>query len=48
MDLNVKVVQNKIRGAVKLSDGTKNAIRYIVKAPAKKLYSFNISDLQHI
>lgn len=31
-------------GAIEISDSTKNAITYIVKAPAKKLYSFQISD----
>lgn len=32
------------KGAVKLSDSTITAIKYIVMAPPKKLFSFNISD----
>lgn len=31
-------------GAVQISDSTKKAIQYIVMAPAKKLYSFEISE----
>lgn len=31
-------------GAIEISDSTKNALKYIAVAPAKKLYSFNISD----
>ncbi len=32
------------KGAIKISEATQNAIKYIVKAPAKKLFSFNISE----
>lgn len=31
-------------GAVQISDSTKNAIKYIVMAPAKKIFSFSISE----
>ena len=31
-------------GAVSIKDGTKDAIRFIVKAPAKKIFSFDISE----
>jgi len=31
-------------GAVQISAGTKDAIRYIIKAPAKKIFSFRISE----
>lgn len=31
-------------GTIAISDSTKNALKYISTAPAKKLYSFNISD----
>ncbi len=31
-------------GAVEISDSTKNAIKYIVMAPAKKIFSFSISE----
>lgn len=31
-------------GAIQISESTKKAIRYIVWAPAKKLYSFNLSE----
>ena len=32
------------KGAVQISEGTKIAIKYIVMAPPKKLFSFNISE----
>ena len=41
---NVKAVQGKIHGSVQISAGTKDAIRYIIKAPAKKIFSFRISE----
>lgn len=44
MVLNVKNVAKKIHGCIEMSDGTKDAIRYIIKAPAKKIFSFDISD----
>lgn len=31
-------------GAVSMSEGTRDAIRFIVKAPAKKIFSFDISN----
>ena len=31
-------------GAIEISESTKKAIQYIVMAPAKKLFSFDISD----
>ncbi len=31
-------------GTIAISESTKNALKYICVAPAKKLYSFNISD----
>ncbi len=31
-------------GAVTMSAGTKDAIKYTIMAPAKKLYAFNITD----
>ena len=31
-------------GTIQISESTKNALKYIAMAPAKKLYSFNISD----
>ena len=31
-------------GAIQISESTKKAIEYIVMAPAKKIYSFQISD----
>ena len=31
-------------GAIEISESTKKAIQYIVMAPAKKLYSFEISE----
>lgn len=32
------------RSAIEISEGTLTAIRYIIKAPAKKIFSFNISQ----
>ena len=32
------------KGAIQMSESTVNAIKYIVMAPAKKLYSFNLKD----
>lgn len=32
------------KGAVEISEGTLNAIKYIVLAPPKKLFSFNLSE----
>lgn len=32
------------KSAIEISEGTLTAIRYIIKAPAKKLYSFNVSE----
>lgn len=32
------------KGAIKISDSTKTAIKYIVMAPPKKLFSFSISE----
>ncbi len=32
------------KSSISISDSTKDAIRYIVMAPAKKLYSFNLKD----
>ena len=32
------------KGALQISESTANAIKYIVMAPAKKLYSFNLKD----
>ena len=32
------------KGALQMSESTANAIKYIVMAPAKKLYSFNLKD----
>lgn len=31
-------------GSIRISESTKNALKYIILAPAKKIYSFNISD----
>lgn len=31
-------------GTIQISESTKNALKYIAMTPAKKLYSFNISD----
>ena len=44
MDLNVKHVADKTRGTIQISDSTKTALKYIVMAPAKKLFSFNMSE----
>ena len=40
----MKIVVNKIHGAITISESTKNALKYINIAPAQKLFSFNISD----
>lgn len=32
------------KGAISISESTQNAIKYIVMAPPKKLYSFNLKD----
>ena len=32
------------KGAIEVSKTTENAIKYIVMAPAKKIFSFNISE----
>ena len=32
------------KGAIEISEATQNAIKYIIKAPAKKIFSFNISE----
>lgn len=37
-------MQGKIHGSVQISASTKDAIRYIIKAPAKKIYSFRIPE----
>ena len=44
MVLSVWIVQNKIHGSIQISQGTRDSLIYIVKAPAKKIYSFNISE----
>ena len=31
-------------GAIKMNEGTKNAVKYTIIAPAKKLFGFNITD----
>ena len=42
LDSNVKHVQNKISGAIEISETTKDAIRYIILSDAKKIYSFTV------
>ena len=32
------------KSAIKMNESTKNAIKYVITAPPKKLYSFNIKD----
>ena len=32
------------KGALQMSESTVNAIKYIIMAPPKKLYSFNLKD----
>lgn len=32
------------KSAIEISEGTLTAIRYIIKAPAKKIFSFNVSE----
>lgn len=32
------------KSAIKMNESTKNAIKYIITAPAKKLFSFNLKD----
>lgn len=32
------------KGSIKINESTQNAIKYIITAPAKKLYSFNLKD----
>ena len=32
------------KSCIAMQEGTKNAIKYIVMAPAKKLFSFNLKD----
>ncbi len=44
MVLNVMLVVSKIHGTIEISDSTKIALKYIVMAPAKKLFSFNMSE----
>lgn len=39
-----EICSNLDRSAIKISKGTVNAIKYIILAPPKKLYSFNLSD----
>lgn len=31
-------------GAIRMSDGTRDGIKYTIMAPAKKLYAFNIKE----
>lgn len=40
----MKHVAGKTRGTIQISDSTKTALKYIVMAPAKKLFSFNMSE----
>ena len=44
MVLNVMLVVSKIHGTIEISDSKKTALKYIVMAPAKKLFSFNMSE----
>ena len=42
--LKCKACEKQDTGAIQISDSTRTAIQYIVTAPAKKIYSFNISE----
>jgi hypothetical protein len=44
VDLNVEFVPSLIRALCKYHGATIDAIKYIVLAPPKKLFSFNISQ----
>lgn len=42
--LKCEICSRQDKGAMEISEATQNAIKYIVLAPAKKLFSFNLSD----
>ena len=42
--LKCEVCSRQDKGAIEISDATLNAIKYIVLAPPKKLFSFNLSE----
>jgi len=42
--LKCDVCSRQDTGTIEISESTKNALKYIATAPAKKLFSFNISD----
>lgn len=42
--LKCKTCATQDKGALKISDSTMTAIKYIVMSPPKKLFSFNLSD----
>ena len=39
-----KICQTQDKSAIEINESTKNAIKYTITAPPKKLYSFNIKD----
>ena len=39
-----EVCSKQDKGCLQMTESTVNAIKYIVMAPAKKLYSFNLKD----
>ena len=42
--LKCDVCSRQDKGAIEISEATQNAIKYIVMAPPKKLFSFNLSE----
>lgn len=42
--LKCKACAKQDTGAIEISDSTLNAIKYIIMAPPKKIFSFNLSD----
>lgn len=42
--LKCEACSKQDKGAIQISEATKNAIKYIILAPPKKLFSFNLSD----
>ena len=44
MDSNVKYVGRVDKSAIDMSESTKNAIKYVISCPPKKLFSFNLKD----
>ena len=44
MDLNAQLVGKQDKSALNMSVSTKNAIKYVISSPPKKIYSFDLKN----